>query len=213
MQKPYASISRLIQFGLPLVILIVIPPPFFSGKQNRSEQGNNKKETLKGSDPFPREWIGQVTKEIAEQEYNIVWSSQEKAYKTPNRAQNFRVSFKPGMIAVQPRISVESKHDDWSMDLKLQRIQFDNDESFFPDNKALPVLEKNKICYNHNNNFTVEYINSKDGLRQNFIINKIPNGRAGIINVKMKVGGGLQRPGKQTIRKCTSHWGKSFLIR
>jgi hypothetical protein len=39
---------------------------------------------------------------------------------------------------------------------------------------AMAVTEKNKVRFNHDNKFTVEYINSKDGIRQNFIIQEKP---------------------------------------
>ena len=190
MQKPCESVTRFIRSGMVLIILGT-SIPFFLAKENAPCQVNNK-EKIKETDPYSQVWVEQAMKDIASQEYNISWDSQDSVYKSPNRAQNFRITFTPDRVAVQPRIPVGSPRADWFLDLKLKNIQFDDKKTFFPDKYATPVLEKNKITYNHNGNFAIEYINSENGLRQNFIINKAPREDAGLISIQIQVGGSVK---------------------
>ena len=54
----------------------------------------------------------------------------------------------------------------------------------------IAVIEKNKIHFNHNNEFAVEYINSKEGIRQNFIIDQSPADKPSTLNIKLSTNKG-----------------------
>src|SRR6202008_5086529 len=57
---------------------------------------------------------------------------------------------------------------------------------YSPLKDAIVVTEKNKIQFNHNDEFTVEYINSKEGVRQNFIITKKPVNNPKKLNIRLE---------------------------
>ena len=116
-------------------------------------------------------WYSQVIKNIEESEYGIQWDKNTNKYVSPNRRQGLRAFYTPDKFILQPRNDSEGK---WRLQLQLKGIYAGKELIYQPvDNPAIEQTQ-NTIRFHHNDQFTVEYINSKEGVRQNFIINKQP---------------------------------------
>ncbi|MBK7374453.1 MAG: FG-GAP repeat protein [Chitinophagaceae bacterium] len=62
----------------------------------------------------------------------------------------------------------------WRLELKTLGVFVNNKQVYSPSNDAIVSLNQKTVQFNHNNDFKSEYINTSEGIRQNFIINKEP---------------------------------------
>ncbi len=126
-------------------------------------------------------WYADVIKNIEASEYEIHKDDKREIYAAPNRQQQLRASFTYNSFTLRPR----STDQTWILIMQLSGIYADKALVAKPDKKDLPVIGSNKIVFN-NTNFSTEYINSKEGIRQNFIIIKKPAGKSQTININLQ---------------------------
>ncbi len=126
-------------------------------------------------------WYATVIKNIEASEYEIKKDDKTGSYCAPNRQQQLRASFTYKSFTLQPR----SEEQDWTLRMQLSGIYADKKLIAQPEENDLPIIGSNKIVFN-NDDFTTEYINSKEGIRQNFIIQKEPAGKPQTINLKLQ---------------------------
>lgn len=127
-------------------------------------------------------WYANAVKSIEESEYEIKAGAQNNSFAAPNRKQNLRSTFTPSQFCISPRNDSTEK---WSLQLTTLGIYSGNQLVFSADEKASVSQTGKTIRFNHQNNFTTEFINSKEGVRQNFIISKKPVTSAKNITVKL----------------------------
>ena len=121
---------------------------------------------------------------INESEYDIQWQQSVGAYQSPNREQNLRSTFNGNIISILPR--VENKKDNWNLQYEFTglfrgQLPIINVTAEYKNAE----IQKNQITYT-NDELTLEYINSKQGLRQNFILPKKISGTQELI-LKIKL--------------------------
>ena len=126
-----------------------------------------------------------MVKNIEASEYEISKDDKTGLYVAPNRHQQLRASFNYNSFTLQPRSAEQA----WTLTMRLSGIYADKKLVIQPDEKDLPLTGSNKIVFN-NANFTTEYINSKEGVRQNFIIQKEPVSKPQTINLKLQTNKG-----------------------
>lgn len=164
---------------IPLHFKIPFNNSSFSPDQHK-KQGNIDTNQLKQSD-----WYTNVTHAIRESEYEIKPAEDNHVFDSPNRQQNLRTTYTADKFILKP-----GEKDDWKLQLTLKGIYSGKKKIYSPQKDAIAVTEKNKIQFNHNNKFSVEYINSKEGVRQNFIIQKKPADPCSKITVQLSTNKG-----------------------
>jgi hypothetical protein len=130
-------------------------------------------------------WYADVVKNIEAGEYEIRKDDHTGLYVAPNRQQQLRTFFNYNSFTLQPR----SKEENWILKMQLSGIYTDKKLIARPGEKDLPVTGSNKIVFN-NAIFSTEYINSKEGIRQNFIIQKEPASKTQTIHIKLQTNKG-----------------------
>jgi hypothetical protein len=145
-------------------------------------------------------WYNNALKQIEESEYEIKPVDNSKEFASPNRQQNLRAFYSANTFTLEPRTD-----DEWKLQLTMKGLYSGKNKICSLQDDAIIITEKNKIQFNHNNEFTVEYINSKEGVRQNFIIEKEPAPGTRALSVKLEANkvGSLTRfiPGRSILQK------------
>ncbi len=126
-------------------------------------------------------WYADAIKNIEASEYEIKKDDKTGSYCGPNRQHQLRASFTYNSFTLKPR----SEEQDWTLRMQLSGIYADKKLIAKPGENDLPVIGSNKIVFN-NDNFSTEYINSKEGVRQNFIIQKEPASKPQTINIRLQ---------------------------
>lgn len=129
---------------------------------------------LAGLSPANIEGIKEM---IARQEYDISYDEVTKSLQSPNRMQNLRAYYKPGKLTVQNR--VDSAGHNFRLHLINEGIFADGKKLFSPQSDATPTNIENKLLIDHKG-FTEEFINTEDGVRQNFIVQTAPENTANL---------------------------------
>ncbi len=142
----------------------------------------SNKNTIDTAQLKQSDWYATVTKNIEESEYEIQ-PARGNEYSAPNLKQNLQSVFSPDHFRLQPG---NNDVEHWELDLKTEGVYAGKEKLFSTRQRAVPFIEKNKISFHHGNDFTIEYINNENGVRQNFIINKTPPGNPETINLKLE---------------------------
>ena len=132
-------------------------------------------------------WYADAMKGIEESEYEIKYDDATKTYTSPNRKNNLRSFYTANKFTLLPR---NDSADKWKLDLTLQGVYSGTQKLFSPVSNPSVTQAGKTIRFNHNNDFTIEYINNKEGVRQNFIIENVPASNLQAINIKLKTNKG-----------------------
>lgn len=146
---------------------------------------NKKNEAVDTAALKQSNWYATVVKNIETNEYEISKDNKTGNYVAPNRQQQLKTSFTYNSFTLQPR----NEDQDWTLRMQLAGIYAGNALIAKPNEKDLSQSISNKIVFS-NTNFTTEYINSKEGVRQNFIIQKEPVSKPRTINLKLQTNKG-----------------------
>ncbi|GGM84416.1 hypothetical protein GCM10010967_15330 [Dyadobacter beijingensis] len=148
----------------------------------------------------PDSTLKNIQQLISQREYHISYDAQTRTYQSPNRKQNLRASYSPGVLTLQKR--VDSTHSGFKLKLINKGIFADGELLYTTDgNSKLAALE-NTVSIDHGR-FTEEFVNNEEGVRQNFIIDSAPAG-AKSLQIKVAVEGASVRDmGKNELRFIT----------
>lgn len=135
-------------------------------------------------------WLEEVQQGIEASEYEIRWQERVGAYQSPNRAQNLRFTYFTNGFSAQPRIEEEAAQ--WKIGLALQSVR--KGDTVWPFRGAALRAQRN-TAVSGDEKCRIEYINDREGMRQNFIVEKplSANGKleltlsAELVGVKMGV--------------------------
>jgi FG-GAP repeat/Secretion system C-terminal sorting domain/FG-GAP-like repeat len=122
-------------------------------------------------------WEQEAKENIRKSEYHFKWDEKIKAYRTPNRKNNLSFAYTGKGFSVEPR-TTKIPVDPNNPALRPGEIKYKIIPgwrvSFILDKKQIGKgtwrINDNKAEYK-TGNITVQYINSDDGMRQNFILN------------------------------------------
>lgn len=112
-----------------------------------------------------------ISNAIAAREYHISYDKRRAALQSPNRHQNLRAYYRPGAFTVQNR--VDSSGKGFALTLVHEGISADGNTIYRPDSSAQTSVDEAQLSIHHQG-FTEEFINSPEGIRQNFIIHEAP---------------------------------------
>jgi hypothetical protein len=151
-----------------------------------------------GDEGINNDWYSEAINKIRLDEYNITYSEEADAFQSPNRANNIRFVYKNDGFTAQTRetkIPVfdvndktlreeEKKYkqiEDWSVELKVY-------QPWRVESEKLQVSENR--AWTENDNLRIDYKNSTEGMRQDFIVKNKPSGEGNlnlILNVSTKL--------------------------
>jgi hypothetical protein len=122
---------------------------------------------------IPENMLADIRSSLEKQEYHISYDEQKKKLQSPNRRNNLRAYYEPGKLTVETR--VDTTGDGFKLQLVNEGIFADGNLLYTPETGAKAELHENTVQISHQA-FTEEFINNEDGVRQNFIIEKAPEG-------------------------------------
>jgi hypothetical protein len=129
-------------------------------------------------------WFAQVTEAIATSEYGFIEAGNQN-YTSVNRRNGFRIEVTPTGFALEKRETA-----DWRILSKVKGI-FAGGTQLLPE-KLQITSENNTILTYHFGDYAIEYMNSQEGLRQNFIIQNNPS-HSGQLRVDIEMAPGMQK--------------------
>ncbi len=116
--------------------------------------------------------LEKIYKDIEQREYFITYDNITQTWQSPNRKHNIRSFYELGQWTMQNR--VDSVGQNWSISISTEGIYADGQKMDISNNKTIiPIVEKDQIDFS-TDVYTEQYINTEQGIRQNFIIKKTP---------------------------------------
>ena len=131
-------------------------------------------------------WASEALRILKEQEYAITYNETAKHYFSPNRRQHMQAMYTSSQLTLA---SEAGSPRNWTMNLQLQGIYAGSVLQYDPSTTARAKVEGNTIEFDHHGAFTVQYINSQEGVRQNFIVQQQP-ATAGNLAIQLSVNEG-----------------------
>jgi hypothetical protein len=116
--------------------------------------------------PVEKDQLLQMQKEIERSEYFISRQNNVGIYQSPNRKNGLSAAYTADEMSITP----QDNQQHWSFNLALKGVSANGRSLYKPADQPLVSMHENTIQFNHNNQFTVEYVNNEQGIRQNFII-------------------------------------------
>jgi len=146
----------------------------------------------KSAASWSQNWMETASENIRKTEYRFTWEEKHKAYCTPNRKNNLRFFYDESGFSVEPRTTKIPVGDFdpkvMPADIKYRtipnwKVKFDIDRKLL--GKGLWKVSENKAeCVT--DNITVQYINSDEGMRQNFIVQQ-PLSKSGDLKINLSI--------------------------
>ena len=113
--------------------------------------------------------MSKIYSDLQQREYEITRDKVTGFYQSPNRSNNIRSYYHPGCWELQNRKSNEAGN--WKLKFFTKGVYADGKEISVRTREPETKTDKSKIDFNYDG-FTEEYVNTEEGVRQNFIINK-----------------------------------------
>ncbi|MBK9226691.1 MAG: FG-GAP repeat protein [Ignavibacteria bacterium] len=181
------------------------PPCFVNIIKNQNHPENNSLDKSDGiqtvSEDIDKDWYSGAMENIQREEYNISYSEELGAFQSPNRANNIRFIYHNDGFTAKNRINKiplfdlrdksikesDKKYEsipEWSIDFKLTMI---NNKSYIVEGELSAAGNK---AYIEDHNIKINYTNNEEGMRQDFIIKKKPEGEGNLrlnINARTKL--------------------------
>ena len=134
-------------------------------------------------------WYSAAVENIMKEEYNISYSEEIKSYQSPNRANNLKLTYHKNGFTAKPLDTMiplfdvndrmlredEKKYEyseDWSVELGISNVESGIGMEEFTANGNKAWLETERI--------RIDYTNTKDGMRQDFILKEKISGDDGL---------------------------------
>ena len=127
------------------------------------------------------DWYAEVKRNIEESDYEIS-PGKNNFFLSNNRAQALQAFYTSDQFILKP-----NENNSWKLELQLNGVYTGKNRIYSPQKKAIAIIEKNKLTFDHDKKFAVQYINTSEGIRQNFIIEQQPVGNPKSIYLKLKV--------------------------
>jgi len=146
-------------------------------------------------------WFSDVCTRIEQDLYHFYRSAENDSLQSENRRQGLqgaysweRMSLAPVHSSAGTDSSNTTSGPDWNVSLRLRDICFDGAIGYRPTKKAVIYQRDSSLVFDHNGAFTVEYLNTTAGIRQNFIIKQAPRGAEHTrqVSVRMALDAGLR---------------------
>ncbi len=150
-------------------------------------------------------WWEAVQTDITQREYHFS-SEDQITYRAPNRANDLVAFVQPGNFEMEPRLD---SLDDWKASIRLEGFYADGIKLYSsePSNQLKINADDNRVVFDYLH-FQEEYINNKEGLRQNFILKHGPTD-VNEIEVRLNIAGLIpNKVHNSEIHLCQRQQGK-----
>lgn len=118
--------------------------------------------------------LNKIYDQIAESEYDIRWFDEVQSFKIANRNQGLRFTLRDEGFLVEPRVFDEAEGKPWEYEISL--LGYGKDPRSQADVRGGSWTTQGRKAWSAKDRIEVEYINEKDGLRQNFLVKEKPPG-------------------------------------
>lgn len=141
-----------------------------------------------GSDPIiDKDIQNKLQAQIARSEYFINWRSNAGIYRSNNRQHNLLATYTGQEMRITPRNTAQQ----WSFGLTVKGVTADGQPLYQPAAQTSVKMHDGTVQFNHDNHYTVEYVNNDEGIRQNFIIQQ-PAVKVRTLSVQLQTAEGWQ---------------------
>jgi hypothetical protein len=137
-------------------------------------------QTISAAEPAADEaWKNSAFEAIRQSEYEIRWIEDQGVYKSANRAHNLRFTYHNDGFHVEPRRVPDGEEIPWHLELRLARF---GKTAGLGQTVGVPLkwTVQKRTATVDNEGISIEYFNSDEGMRQNFIIESKPEGEAAL---------------------------------
>ena len=110
--------------------------------------------------------LAQIETQLARSEYFIQWQSNAGTYQSNNRQHSLLATYTGQEMRIKPRNTAQP----WSFGLTVKGVSADGRPLYQPAAQTSVKMNDGTVQFNHDNQYTVEYVNNDEGIRQNFII-------------------------------------------
>ena len=131
-------------------------------------------------------WWSQVQKDLAHKEYVVNYDTKDKSYRAFNRKNGIISSLNAGKFSLKPTLDSGQTEYAWHTSLETASIEFDGVSTYQAKHTSTATQNENTVEFNHKD-FTEQYVNTPQGIRQNFILHQGP--KANQVRIKVKVNG------------------------
>ena len=125
------------------------------------------------TDVVPQATLSKIRQGLTEREYHITLDAEKETLQSPNRKQNLRAYYKPGVFTVQNR--KDSAGHNFRLKLVTDGIFADGTKIHSPQANAHLENKESQLDIEHAG-FTEQYLNNPEGIRQNFVVKSAPEG-------------------------------------
>lgn len=108
----------------------------------------------------------QIKEQLTQSEYFI--QHHADIYQSTNRKNSLRAVYTGQEMSITPRNAPQQ----WVFGLAVKRVSADGRTLYKPASQPSVIMDAGTVKFNHDNHYTVEYVNNDQGIRQNFIIQK-----------------------------------------
>jgi hypothetical protein len=156
---------------LPISAAVIVAGIYGSGLCTDCSPSKSQAVTeTKQASGIDQNWLAGVTQDLAKSEYFIRYQEENKSYQSPNRSQNLRITYGENGFSMKPRVGENAS---WNVSLKLASVS--KGAAKLPIDKPEIQVQDNRMNAKFAD-FTIEYLNAADGMRQNFIVKTKPAG-------------------------------------
>jgi hypothetical protein len=134
---------------------------------------------------LPGKTLAGIQEDIRRKEYEISEDPEDGNLSSPNRAHGLRAIYKPGQLTLQDRLDPDTGNP--QLQLINEGIFADGKLLFSPNLQAASTPSQNRLDISHEG-FVEQYLNTDEGIRQNFIVQTGP-ANAIELEVKLRVEG------------------------
>jgi hypothetical protein len=134
-------------------------------------------------------WFAIVSKQIIQDMYHFHRQA-DRSIRSDNPSQGLTGEYaynRMHLASAQLQDTAAVKHNRWQLDLQLDHIAFNDGETYLPSKAAGISQQDSSLVFDQGGNFKVQYLNTAEGVRQNFIVSRAPEHHAAAIRVQLSV--------------------------
>jgi hypothetical protein len=181
--------KALLFLPVALIFMILVGTQQIDHRQPRQQKKAQKAPTMAAQKtaPLSETEIQKAQLGIAAMEYHIHWQEDQQAYSSPNRKNNLRVTYRDDGFSLKPRVDTLNP---WKLDYQVQGIFRGEQEVIALSESPEVSVTDQQLLQHHEDGLHIEYNNTAQGMRQNFILDHRPEGE-GDLRVRLQTTGDL----------------------
>ncbi|ACU61652.1 FG-GAP-like repeat-containing protein [Chitinophaga pinensis] len=131
--------------------------------------------------------LDKIQTQLTRSEYFINRENNTGVYQSTNRQHSLLATYTSREMSITPRNTLQP----WSFGLTVKGVAADGRPLYQPAALTSVKMNDGTVQFNHDNHYTVEYVNNDEGIRQNFIIQQ-PAVQVHTLSVQLQTAEGWQ---------------------